>query len=762
MFRTQLPLRSEPFVAYVRTREGDGPDMQFLICRLHTPHGFTPITPGLEFGSYLGEIGRLVSLKPGRTHAFESPEPHAYDLLSKAEFRPRKADGIWDAVECRIAWIDGQTFASSLREFLAGTTELEKPRRAELIVQLPARAILDAIQDDIFRLPFYQRVRISGAPGTGKTTVLLKRLSQKTKLEFLSEAERARIRKDEWQEGRSWMLFTPSDLLKAYLKEALNKELLPADDGHVKVYSVLRGEVLRELRHIRVGNDGVFRVAGPEETLLKREKGLEHVQLTQRFGIHLAEKFSAMYRDALQKFNNETRGSLAKLADANQRVLLTALDVVTQATDEERGNAQQRAAAYRKLNADINSLVARIRHVNALFDRLSDTASLRDIYQESRRLSEGIPNISSEDIEAALFPEIPELISGLRREVRDLIESLALRRLFEAIPRTYQDYRQSPEVQERFFDPKSDEQIRERKISGPEQDLLLYHSLEFVRSLEDILPGGLEGVPQSIRSLMGRMCSIVAIDETTDFSPLEVACMERFAFPNRGGVTLSGDLMQRVTRQGLKAWDELDELSTGFVSRELAVSYRQTARLFAVAKDLYQHVTGLEATFQSAFSLRPEDPAPLAVKVGKDLTVDAWLSERIEEIFNLCGRLPTIAILVPSGDDVDVLRQKLQTRLQPMDFQVDGSRDGNNLGDAARVRISPVEFIKGLEFEAVFYVGIDRMSEIHKELIEKYLYVGLSRARSFLGVAYERQFPQRLQCVESHFVQRQTFAEPIG
>lgn len=91
--------------------------------------------------------------------------------------------------------------------------------------------------------------------------------------------------------------------------------------------------------------------------------------------------------------------------------------------------------------------------------------------------------------------------------------------------------------------------------------------------------------------------------------------------------------------------------------------------------------------------------------------------------------------------------------------RLEGSRDGNNLGNSGRVRIFPVECIKGLEFEAVFYVGFDRMADIHKELIDKYVYVGLSRARSFRGVAYERQFPQRFHCIEQHFVSRVTFRE---
>lgn len=43
------------------------------------------------------------------------------------------------------------------------------------------------------------------------------------------------------------------------------------------------------------------------------------------------------------------------------------------------------------------------------------------------------------------------------------------------------------------------------------------------------------------------------------------------------------------------------------------------------------------------------------------------------------------------------------------------------------------------------------MADIHKDLIDKYFYVGLSRARSFLGVSFERQFPLRLKPIEKHF-----------
>lgn len=757
IFPTQQALLSEPFVGYAFLNKEDGTEETFFICRHYTPYMFSPADPHALYGSYLSNhVGRLMAQRPGEVYPFDP----SYRLLRKNEFRPRREDGRWDGIDNRMAWPEGRMFAASLRLLLAGKPEVAQARRVVLKVQLPDQAILDAVQDEVFRLPFHQRVRLSGAPGTGKTTVLLKRLSQKTKLDFLTESERKLVRSNEWKEGQNWMLFTPNDLLKAYLNEALNKELLPAGDDHVKVYGLFRLEMLREMGFIRLGQQGYFRIAGLESQMLKREKGSEHVLLTQKFGEQLAESWAKGYRGALQRFNNETRTPLSQLSDANQKVLLAALDVVMKAEEGDRTEANRRAAGYRKLNDDINILVAKYRAVTSLFEQ-TQNVTLRTIYDQARRLHEDLPSLAAEHIEAALFPEIPPLMKMLRHEVRELLESLTLKRLFDTIPRAYQEFREQAETQERYFVPDVGEAIRQRTISAPEQDCLLFHALEFVRALHDVLPADLNGVPGSVRQVCERMRAIVAIDEATDFSSLEIACMERLALPRRGGVTISGDLMQRVTRHGLRDWEELDALSPGFTSCELNVSYRQTARLFAVAKDLYQHVTEKEAPFRSAYEVHPEDPPPLAVKISKELAVDEWLSARIEEICGLHeGHLPTTAVVVPVGADVEDLRRQLQARLEPLGIQVDGSRDGNNLGNAARVRIFPVECIKGLEFEAVFYVGFDRMADIHKELIDKYVYVGLSRARSFLGVAYERQFPQRFQCIASHFVSRVSFQEP--
>ena len=73
------------------------------------------------------------------------------------------------------------------------------------------------------------------------------------------------------------------------------------------------------------------------------------------------------------------------------------------------------------------------------------------------------------------------------------------------------------------------------------------------------------------------------------------------------------------------------------------------------------------------------------------------------------------------------------------------------MGTEARVRIFDIRYIKGLEFEAVFFVSIDEIARQEPHLVDKYLYVGLTRARSFLGITYSQDFPQSLACVRARF-----------
>ena len=72
-------------------------------------------------------------------------------------------------------------------------------------------------------------------------------------------------------------------------------------------------------------------------------------------------------------------------------------------------------------------------------------------------------------------------------------------------------------------------------------------------------------------------------------------------------------------------------------------------------------------------------------------------------------------------------------------------------GDEREVRIFDIRHIKGMEFEAVFFVGIDVLAQRIPELFHRSLYVGITRAATYLGVTCQAKLPTRLEPIRSRF-----------
>ena len=165
---------------------------------------------------------------------------------------------------------------------------IREGRRRQVIqtMQLRGQAILDSVQDEVFRLPINSRFVLTGGPGTGKTTVLIRRISLKTKPEFLTDEEKVTAGKvglggdriDKLLQGpKGWVLFTPSDILKVYLKEALNREAVPAADERIQTWGTYQRRLARpdNFGLLRVGDRrGPFRYTGERLLTAKTNKEL--------------------------------------------------------------------------------------------------------------------------------------------------------------------------------------------------------------------------------------------------------------------------------------------------------------------------------------------------------------------------------------------------------------------------------------------------------------------------------------------------------
>jgi hypothetical protein len=585
-------------------------------------------------------------------------------------------------------------------------------------VTLHMKAILDPVQDAIFRSPLNSRIRISGGPGTGKTTVLLKRLSQKNKFEYLNDEEKSLFQGDrEWRE-QDWYLFSPSDLLKGYLEKALAKELLPAGDEHVKVYATFRNEILRDLGVLRVGKHGALTFV-PEIELWKGEMPV----IDRDFVVAFAKHLQSFYEKTVNGAIDDT------------------LNLIRDVTDQVRSGFSPFVAdpILREINAEAERLRSSMCH---------SPIRAREFVQRMESISTNAGAI------LGILKRSTVVASAMKGKVEALGTIGKLRPMdlvFGRIASAYIEFR----------DGETGVSRGPACACAPELDLILFAVLETLHQLWDLIRSGSVSIPVKIKNLAEQLRVNICIDEVTDFSPIEIACMEKFAVPKVGGVTICGDLMQRITSRGIAEWDDLEVFSKGLIGHELAIAYRQTGRLFSIARDLFVAKTGLTSIdFRSAYPIHAEDPPALALQLASEDDVSNWIAERVFEIFGLCGQhLPTIAILVPDGDAIDVIASRLRNLLAPAGIEVDASPTGSLLGNPSRVRVFPVTAIKGLEFEAVFYVDLDIMARLQPDLIDKYMYVGLSRARSFLGVTCRQVFPDELSEIVEHFLDQEAFVE---
>ncbi|MCY4572818.1 MAG: hypothetical protein OXF01_08440, partial [Gemmatimonadetes bacterium] len=292
-----------------------------------------------------------------------------------------------------------------------------------------------------------------------------------------------------------------------------------------------------------------------------------------------------------------------------------------------------------------------------------------------------------------------------------------------------------------------------KRISPDELDLVLFLQLWLLRLLQ--AGPSLRGSAKSNLSTVfeSSLREVIAVDEASDFSPIQLACMAMAANPDYDCVTLSGDLMQRMTDYGLRGWEEYESVAKAIglapVHRAgLQMNYRQSRRLLSVTNRLYEAGTESPAATRSPYAPSEYDPSPL-LHVGADLRdCAAWMAQRVIEIrrsYDEHGVIPTIAVLVPDEPSVNTLADALEDALSLSgNVEIDRCHDGRVLGEGASVRIFNVEHIKGIEFEAAFFHDMGRIAARFPQVAEKLLYVGLSRASLYLGITAIGSVPQML------------------
>jgi superfamily I DNA/RNA helicase len=214
-----------------------------------------------------------------------------------------------------------------------------------------------------------------------------------------------------------------------------------------------------------------------------------------------------------------------------------------------------------------------------------------------------------------------------------------------------------------------------------------------------------------------------------------------------------GDFNQRLTVWGARSTDDVKWIFPDVNIRTVSISYRQSRQLNQLARGIVRAVGGpdQEVTLPERVDAEGVPPA-LAESTASATEVVNWLAPRILEVARFLGRLPSTAIFVNSESEVEPLAQELNAALVEHNVQVVPCVQGRVRGQDSDVRVFHIEHIKGLEFEVVFFVGVDRLARLHPDLLDKYLYVGITRAATYLGITCESSLPAQIEVLRPMFV----------
>jgi hypothetical protein len=783
---------------------------------------------GKVFASYRSPIGRLAEVPLGE----EAPlildgKSKIYCVIEKSSFRPLLDTNGWDSSQTQYRHhIHGTYSIESLRALLQESgidisDELDRileqeetksgiskgiSHQVRTAMGLRDQPILDQFQGEIFRLPLDNQLIILGPPGTGKTTTLIKRLGQKLDIESLELEEKRLVEANDNQvpHKSSWLMFTPSELLKHYLKEAFSKEEVPASDSHIRTWISYRNDIARNtLGILRSANGGKFTFKASLNSLSKLitedardwyaafEKAHQNRLKSQiRDGVGIVTTAAPDSALAISKrleqlsLNIDSRSLIDIYRD-----LETVEESFKSALNESKFIAEDllKKERNRIFNSDKDFFERLAKYLETLLqdddlddeelfdeDEQDDTttpsnnaiqnavkvylSSLRSLAR-TKYLKRSMPkNSRSALVIKFLGKAIPsnEILINIGRQIsfqnglRRFVNSH--KRFVLDVATSYQYFRKDKTNKAYFFE---NESVNTTQLSGTELDAIILLMLKNSRQLiaQSFVTRALD---ESRFSYLANISDLfrnqVMVDEATDFSMLQLACMESLTSIKSKSFFACGDFNQRITMTGIRSPQQLAWVSPQISVKTIQLVYRQSKKLNEFAGDLLR----LQNGDLSALGEVPEESNHIGVNpvlcenMGTEDSVK-WIAERIIEVERAVQQLPTIAVLVNSEDEVKLMTEMLANYLEDVNLNVVACEEGKALGEGTDIRVFDIKHIKGLEFEAVFFAGIDKLAEENPELFDRYLYVGTTRAATYLGLVCENSLPEKLEPLRPHF-----------
>jgi len=235
----------------------------------------------------------------------------------------------------------------------------------------------------------------------------------------------------------------------------------------------------------------------------------------------------------------------------------------------------------------------------------------------------------------------------------------------------------------------------------------------------------------------------ILADEIQDFTPAELATIVG-SVEKPHGLTLVGDTSQASRGQSaFPVWEKLrkfwslGESLSSFMT--LAVSHRSTGAIMRLA----HHVQGSP---YGAHDGKPGRP-PLWYHCE---TEDQGVQECIGWLERVTAKFPTSVCVVICKDDGDA--REAESLLRPSFGPVLSRAENGKLDFQEGIIVTPVRFVKGLEFPNVFLWNPSAKNYPAEDQSRSLLYIAITRAEEHLAMATWGKASPLLPSPESHLV----------
>lgn len=664
--------------------------------------------------------------------------------------------------------------------------------------------VLDKVQDSIkFCNLFNDAVTIiNGGPGTGKTTTMIQRLKLlicELDLQDYINIGECKLNKKQLniisENGGNWIFFSPTELLKEYLKENMNYEGLQDTSNKVQVWNTYLQKILRDKYHL-VGDNAPFsfRRKEHEGTVLIETDELDILdEFTAYFMNDIKRELEQVANLDVSKFSWKMLGKKiaekckdAQKANSLRDLYITLMNMEHFLSDRifDNNNSidnliqnyydeiHKIASLYMvewKKNEKLYEQLLSIYHVDELEDNTSEEEDDDEFNASS------VENKLALDLRHLLrlltLQNLQEVeIIGRKAEIleltKDLIKTDELKQFADMaffnknvaplikgyagfviplIPKSYKAFRKEQ------FDNEGKGRWNlkllkkivggdNRPLHPQEQALMLGFINNFLLTIRNISLKRFEELTDERKghrygkAFNAVCCSVIGIDEATDYCMLDFYAINSLRHYEVSSITMTGDGMQCLKENGIFSWDALKDkrLFSKVDVKNLNISYRQSKELLRLAQSLYRKTLHKVAPYKCYFEDMDNVPKPLWYENDEDERKAKWIVQRVLEIKENYGFMPSIAIFVSNQKDAEFLEEYIteQGKLDEAGIEIKNCVEGDKLAASDTVRIFPIEKVKGMEFEVVFFHNIDKLSS----LVERFLYVGLSRATFYMGV----------------------------